>query len=169
MIEILNLHEHKIDFSVFTLILSEASLRIRRKGLPMWNPELLTEESLLVLYRLEDIFILFFDGRPAGAFVLQDSDDDYWGADSSEHGAMYIHKVAVADGFTGMNLVDEMVEFAAGLTKKMNKTKLRLDCLEHRVKVRPIYEKNGFVLRDIRPVHGSAYCLYERVLLNHQA
>jgi len=133
-----------IGIEPFIGLLAEAARRMIRLGTPMWAVEALTAENLLEQYRLADMYIGMCGGAPAFTCVLQESDDTFWGEGSGAVGALYVHKVAVADAFAGQDMVGKLLGFAADEARRRGKTKLRLDCRIDRMKVRAIYDRFGF-------------------------
>ena len=130
--------------SAFAALLQEAAARMIRQKTPMWQPENLTEEKLLAQYAAEEMFVGYCKGKPAFTCALQERDDAFWGEGSGGDGALYIHKVAVADAFIRQGMVYKLFAFAEAEARRRGKTRLRLDCREDRVKVRAIYDRYGF-------------------------
>jgi len=128
----------------FAALLSEAARRMIQQNTPMWAPEALTTEKLLSQYRLDEMYVGYCNGAPAFTCALQERDDTFWGEGSGDEGALYIHKIAVADAFTGQGMVYKMLAFATEEARRRGKTKLRLDCRIDRTKVRAIYDRFGF-------------------------
>jgi len=128
----------------FAALLQEAACRMIRQKTPMWLPENLSPEKLLAQYAAEEMFIGYCKGKPAFTCALQERDDAFWGDASGDDGALYIHKVAVADAFIRQGMVYKMFAFAEAEARRRGKTCLRLDCRIDREKVRAIYDRYGF-------------------------
>jgi len=147
--------------AAFAALLAEAAQRMIRQNTPMWQPEALTEEKLLAQYSAEEMHVGYCNGQPAFSCALQERDDTFWGENSGYEDALYIHKIAVADTYTGQGMVYKMFAYAADEARRRGKTKLRLDCRIDRMKVRAIYDAYGFrVVAEKRLFgwyHGVAY------------
>ena len=151
----------------FVALLKEAAQRMIRKGTPMWAPEDMTEEKLLAQYRMDEMFLGLCNGMPAFTCALQESDDKFWGAGSGDVGALYIHKIAVADAFTGCGMVYQIFAFAEAEARRRGKDRLRLDCRIDRTKVRAIYDRYGFCVVDEKKLFGWYHGVsYEYLLKN---
>jgi len=151
----------EVGSAVFAGLLAEAARRMVRLQTPMWPPEDMTEERLLKQYDAAEMFVGMCNGAPAFTCALQERDDAFWGKGSGGDGALYIHKIAVADAFTGRGMVYRMLAFAEAEARRRGKTKLRLDCRIDRVKVRAIYDKYGFEVVGEKKLfgwyHGVSY------------
>ena len=151
----------EVGVGPFAALLAESARRMVRLGTPMWPPEDMTEENMRAQYRAEEMFVGYCNGAPAFTCTFQESDDKFWGEGSGDAGALYIHKIAVADAFVGKGMVYRMFEYAKAEARRRGKTRLRLDCRLERTKVRAIYDDYGFYAVEEKHLfgwyHGIAY------------
>ena len=131
------------DCADFLAVTRDAAARMIARGLPMWSLEELTEERLRRSYG-NGLYVGYLEGCPAASMALVEADDFIWGAGSGEQGALYVHRLAVASGQTGLGLGYRMLDYAKTEALARGKSLLRLDTHAGRPKLRAFYENYGF-------------------------
>ena len=143
-------------------VMKEVAAWGRAQGFRVWLDEWLTTEGLLTdEVRPEHFCVGKIDGEIACAFILQDSDVDYWGV-GLENEAVYLHKLCVRRKFAHQNMTKAVVEAIKEECRKRGVKYIRLDTgLDEKV-VRKIYLNAGFKIVDIIDYpNGKSLALYE--------
>ncbi|BCG59493.1 GNAT family N-acetyltransferase [Paenibacillus sp. URB8-2] len=143
-------------------LLREAAQWMRDNGLTQWRPEQFKEEDILAYFSEREVYVAMKDSEAAGMFTLQFSDPQYWGSRNDE-GFAYLHRLAVGLPFRGAGLGGKLLESAAE-TAKMSGRRLRLDTIEHNVKLNRYYQTQGFRFMGTNDVGGGRLVnLYEKM------
>ncbi|NGM80971.1 GNAT family N-acetyltransferase [Paenibacillus sp. 7124] len=143
-------------------LLREAAQWMQDNGLTQWRPEQFKEEDILDYFSDREVYVAMNDGEAAGMFTLQFSDPQYWGKRNDKNFA-YLHRLAVGLPFRGAGLGSKLLEFAAQ-TAKMSGRGLRLDTIEHNVKLNRYYQTQGFRYMGTNDVGGGRLVnLYEKM------
>lgn len=143
-------------------IMQEVARWGRGIGLRVWPEEWLTEEELFSEEATRDTFCIGeVNGQSACAFILQNSDIEYWGTHSSES-AVYWHKFCVKREFAHKDMTKSVLEAIRSECKSKGIKYIRLDTgLDEKV-VRKIYLNAGFKIVDIIDYdNGNSMALYE--------
>ncbi|SDI84294.1 Acetyltransferase (GNAT) family protein [Pseudobutyrivibrio sp. 49] len=117
---------------------------------------------VILCIRKGDLFDYNFkDGKTACAFILQDSDVEYWGNRPANE-AVYMHKLCICREFANKNMTKSVVEAIRNDCRNKGIKYIRLDTgLDEKV-VRKIYIKAGFKIVDIIDYdNGNSMALYE--------
>ncbi|MCL2003434.1 MAG: GNAT family N-acetyltransferase [Oscillospiraceae bacterium] len=137
------------DIPVIESILLDTVNWLNEIEQPLWEPDWVTWDALAKSYRIEDFFIADSDGVSCGCVALVDHDPFFW-PDIEKGASLFIHKLAVTKAAKGSGAADALMEYAAALCKEKRIPAIRLDCHQHRPKLRAFYEKHGFVCVDER-------------------
>ncbi|OPJ57911.1 GNAT family N-acetyltransferase [Clostridium oryzae] len=109
-----------------------------------WNEDNIKWNFLSKDYQINDFYIDYQNGVPAGCIAITDLDQKYW--PKIPHGkSLYIHKLAVKREFAGKGISKELINFAKNLSLKNGINSLRLDCNLQRNKLRRLYENEDFI------------------------
>ena len=90
---------------------------------------------------------------------LQLEDQVFW-SDVPMAESLFIHKLAVSLEARGTCVAQALLEFAKFEVRRRGRQYLRLDCSKN-AKIRAVYEKAGFKLRDIGEFFKMVVCRYE--------
>lgn len=141
MLEIKQADEN--DISIIEDILLDVVHWMYDIGCPQWSVDRVMWNDLKQYYEINDFYILYSNGIPAGCMVIIDYDPMFWDITKGE--SLYIHKLAVKRQFAGQDYSKILIDFAKTMACKRNINAVRLDCRTDRPKVRALYERNGFV------------------------
>ena len=134
----------------------------REQGFRVWLDEWLTQDELITQEaKPENFCIGKIDGNTVCAFILQNSDSEYWKKSSNEE-AVYLHKLCVKKEYAHRNMTKLVVEAIKEECRKNDIKYIRLDTgLDEKV-VRKIYLNAGFKIVDIIDYdNGRSMALYE--------
>ena len=134
----------------------------REQGFRVWLDEWLTPDELITQEaKPENFCIGKIDGNTVCAFILQNSDSEYWKKSSNEE-AVYLHKLCVKREYAHRNMTKLVVEAIKEECRKNDIKYIRLDTgLDEKV-VRKIYLNAGFKIVDIIDCdNGRSMALYE--------
>ena len=154
------IYYNKMDEAI--AVMKEVAEWGRNQGFRVWLDEWLTPEEILSdEVGPEHFCIGKVDGETACAFILQDSDAEYWGV-RPEKEAVYLHKLCVRRKFAHQNMTGSVVEAIKEACQRRGVKYIRLDTgLDERV-VRKIYLNAGFKIVDIIDYpNGKSLALYE--------
>lgn len=143
-------------------VMKEVAKWGREQGYRVWPDEWLTPDELITEdAKPENFCIGKIDGKTACAFILQNSDSEYW-KDSSNAEAVYLHKLCVKREYAHRNMAKLVVEAIKEECRKNDIKYIRLDTgLDEKV-VRKIYLNAGFKIVDIIDFdNGRSMALYE--------
>lgn len=149
------------DTSVIEEILFDAIEWMRRNKLDnLWNEQNSSWQSLSKQYKINQFYICYVDGKPAGCVAITDYDKKYW-PDLKTKEALFIHKLAVKREFAGNGVSTQLIEYAKKMAENQNIKDVRLDCNRDRKKLRSLYEKQGFkYFKEVSTSAGYGLALY---------
>lgn len=143
-------------------VMREVAAWGRERGFRVWLDEWLTPNELLTdEIKPENFCIGKVNGEVACAFILQNTDVQYWG-NTPVNEAVYLHKLCVRREFAHQSMTKSVVEAIRKECKKNGVKYIRLDTgLDEKV-VRKIYLNAGFKIVDIIDYeNGKSLALYE--------
>lgn len=143
-------------------VMKEVAQWGREQGFRVWLDEWLTPDELITEEaKPENFCIGKIDGNIVCAFILQNSDSEYW-KDSSDVQAVYLHKLCVKREYAHRNMTKAVAEAIKEECRKNGIKYVRLDTgLDEKV-VRKIYLNAGFKIVDIIDYdNGRSIALYE--------
>jgi GNAT superfamily N-acetyltransferase len=152
------------DVYIVSEILIEAASWLENKGIPLWNVNDLSEESLH-----EDVMSGFYilaeaNNKPAGTLKYIMADPLCW-PDANDGDSAYVHRVAVRRAYAGSTVSTAMLKWAVDRTRALGRHSLRLDCEISRNKLRNIYERFGFQYHSDKRVGQYHVARYEYIIL----
>ncbi|CAG9620105.1 GNAT family N-acetyltransferase [Sutcliffiella rhizosphaerae] len=154
---------HQDGESILTLLKERASY-LKSKGSEQWS-FLLTgneDDELLELITKGLFYKMTIkdDHDLVATFMLSSVQEDWdvhlWG-ESIEVDTVYLHKLAVALKYKGNGIGDILLNWIIQHAIELGNRRIRLDCVAGSMKLRRLYEENGFKLIEV--VHD--HCLYE--------
>lgn len=86
---------------------------------------------------------IIVDGQTACVFVVAYQDAAIWGERDSAP-SVYLHRIVTHPEFRGRNFVGAILEWAKVHGKETGKSYVRLDTWAENLKLKEIYERNGF-------------------------
>lgn len=143
-------------------IMREVATWGRSQGFRIWPEEWLTKEELLTKEtKTEHFCVGQVEGVNACAFVLQDSDSEYW-PDKVPGEAVYLHKLCVRREFAHRGMTKLVLEAIKEECLSRGIRYIRLDTGLDEKAVRKIYLNAGFKIVDIIDYeNGRSLALYE--------
>jgi GNAT superfamily N-acetyltransferase len=159
----LTLHCQQIrpdQLETFSSLICGVAQELEDHGEKLWEMEWLQPQALLKTYGLESLHLGRINGLPVAAFVLLETDPEFW-PDILENESLFIHKVVVARAWKGHNLSSQVLDFAARQVLERGKKFLRLDTDATRPALCNLYERYGFTRVGRRLIKDFDYALYE--------
>ncbi len=144
-------------------VLGDATIRKVTYGDMSWGSEGWSEDDSSELISRSPTYAVRLDGEIVGTVGLQWEDASIWGDQPPVAG--YIHRLAIKDGFHGLGLGEQVLNWAQAEAAKKGRSLLRLDCSTDNPKLCAYYEKLGFVQVGTKHREGdgvSPTALYER-------
>ncbi len=133
------------DIPVIEEILLDAVAWMADCGLQnQWNESNVKWSVLSKSYKIDDFYIVYQNGQPAACMALTDYDPNYW-PEIPKGESLYLHKLTVKRKFAGEGLSKELIDFAKEFAISKGINVIRLNCNQHRQKLRLVYEKQGFI------------------------
>lgn len=123
-----------------------------------WRHGVLNRTYLLEHADPGDFIVGLVDNKPAVAALLQDNErNQSWVSIDGKvpKQALYIHWLCVARNYSGKNLPDAIVRYAAQTSKHRNLKLLRLDTASDKPRLMQIYGTMGFSLMGVSD--GTAF------------
>ncbi len=142
------------DISILESIFADVVHWMDDNGLHQWEHEHVKWHELSQYFAPSDFFIAYADNAPSACMALIDHDPYFW-PDIPQGESLFLHKVAVKRAFSGMGISKAMIDFAKQKAQTLGIKTLRLDCHQHRHKVRAVYEKQGFVCVEEKTLFGK--------------
>ena len=143
------------DIPVIEEILMDAVLWMSKSGLQnQWNESNVKWSNLSKSYRISDFHIAYQNGLPAACMALTDYDPAYW-PDIPKGESLFLHKLAVLRSFARKGLSKELIQYAINLAKHYHINAIRLNCNQHRSKLRAVYENNRFICVEEKTFHDN--------------
>jgi ribosomal protein S18 acetylase RimI-like enzyme len=159
----LTLHCQQIrpdQLETFSSLICGVAQELENRGQKLWEMEWLQPQALLKTYGLESMHLGRINGEPVAAFVLLETDPEFW-PDILEGESLFIHKVVVARAWKGQNLSSQVLDFAARQVIERGKKFLRLDTDATRPALCNLYERYGFTRVGRRLIKDFDCALYE--------
>jgi GNAT superfamily N-acetyltransferase len=135
----------EFDIPIIEEILLDAVNWLSESGMQnTWNESNVKWSSLSKSYNINNFYIAYENGLPAACMALTDYDPTFW-PDIPKGESLFLHKVAVKRAFSGKGFSKELIDFAKKLALSCGINAIRLNCNQHRSKLRAVYENEGFV------------------------
>ena len=133
------------DISVIEEILLDAVNWLSKNGMQnTWNESNIKWAELSKSFNINDFYISYENELPAACMALTDFDPVFW-PDIPKGESLYLHKVAVKRACAGKGFTKELINFAKSSAQSQRINTIRLNCNQHRNKLRKVYEKEGFI------------------------
>ena len=147
MIEIITASEKEIP--IIEDILLDTVRWLDSIGQSLWREEQVKWTRLSKDFAASDFQIALFDGIPAACMAVANHGPTF----SSDEPSLFICKLAIKRFAAGKNFSDVMIAHAKSMCIDRGISALRLDCSGDRLKLRAIYERNGFICVGEKDFH----------------
>lgn len=127
----------------FLTILREVGQWLVDNKQEMWQLDTLTSENLFDEYTRDNCYVMYVDGIPAAAFILQWKDPLYY-ANVPDNTAGFVHKLAIRRLFSGQNLFAHILDFCRRQCLSRNINEIQLETDATRPPLLRFYERYGF-------------------------
>ncbi|MBP1756048.1 MAG: hypothetical protein H6Q59_2446 [Firmicutes bacterium] len=142
------------DIPIIEEILLDAVNWMSKRGEPnQWNETNVKWSILSKSYKINNFYIAYHNGQPSAIMALTDYDPTYW-PNIPKGESLYLHKLAVKRLSAGKGASKELIDFAKNLAHNNGIKAIRLNCNQHRAKLRAIYENEGFVCVEEKSFDG---------------
>lgn len=151
------------DIPAIEAILLDAVAWLDGCGQSLWARDAVSWARLSQSFTPGDFCLALANGEPAGCMALIDFDPMFW-PDLQKGESLFIHKLAVVRACAGKGVSKELLDFAKDEAKRRGIGAVRLDCHQHRQKLRAVYERNGFVCVAEKAVfgkYGTAFYVFD--------
>ena len=148
------------ELEVFSNLICDVAQALEDHGQKLWDQEWLQPQALLEKYGLESMHLGRMNGEPVAAFVLLETDPDFW-PNVTLGESLFIHKLVVARAWKGHNLSARVLDFGVKQVLERGKKFLRLDTDATRPALCNLYEQYGFVRVGRHLTNDFDYALYE--------
>ena len=161
MIDIITASENEIP--VVENILLDTVRWLESIGQPLWNEQQVKWAQLSKEFAISDFRIALLDGAPAACLAVVDYDHAVWPeVDKGE--SFFIRKLAVKRFAAGKGLPEALFAHVKTMCSNRRINAIRLTCAKNRLKLRAVYERNGFTCvgeKIIFEKYPSAFYLCE--------
>lgn len=146
-------------------LLKEAAEWLKERKIQQWSYLLEggEDEEIIRSIQAGNTYVMKIENVAVGTFTLAEEqnewDQDIWGKLDDQ--AAYLHRFAVKQTFIGSGIGAEMLVWMEKLLQEQHIPLLRLDCVEHNVKLNEFYQRNGFIREGIQ----NSHCKYEKKIL----
>jgi len=148
------------DAATVRSILQEAADWLTSRGTPMWRDDELAQDVIEAHVAKGLFWLAEVDGEPAGCIRFQTEDKQFW-PDIPPGESAFLHRLAVLRKQAGGVVSAAMMQWAKEHAAALGKQYLRLDCESTTVKLRELYERNGFRRHSERHVGPYLVARYE--------
>lgn len=119
-----------------------------------WNDSNVKWSNLSKSYKINNFYIAYENVLPTACMALTDYDPIYW-TNIPKGESLYLHKVAVKRAFAGKGFSKELIDFTKNLALSYCINAIRLNCNQHRNKLRAVYENEGFICVEEKTFFGK--------------
>ena len=148
------------DAVVVQRLLLEAAAWVDAMGVVMWDDTELENAAIAAEVSAGQFFLAEVNGTPAGAIRFQTEDLLFW-PDIPQQDSAFVHRLVVSRAFKGSGVSTALLEWAVQHARTLGKSWLRLDCDDHRPKLKALYERFGFTFHSHRQVGPHFVARYE--------
>ena len=128
------------DIEIIEEILLDEVNWMTKVGLQnQWNESNIKWPILSKSYNINNFYIAYQNGLPCACMALTDYDPTYWPSVPKGE-SLFLHKVAVKRTLAGKGLLKELIDYAKHLAIIYYIKDIRLNCNQHRNKLRGLYE-----------------------------
>jgi GNAT superfamily N-acetyltransferase len=131
-----------VETDLLIEIHEEASRWLLARGIRQWKTDTFPRDRLSIRIERGEVYVVRLEAEPVGMAILQEADEDTWGARSDD--ALYLHGLRVLRAYAGRGIGRAILRWAEEQVMSRGRIYLRLDCLAENVKLRAYYENAGF-------------------------
>lgn len=146
----------------FLAVVREVGQWLVETGREMWQVDTLTPANLFDAHTQGNCHVLYADGLPAAAFILQWQDPLYF-AEVPDNTAGFIHKLAIRRQFAGQDLFSRILDFCRQTCRARGIHEIQLETDATRPALMRFYERHGFAptyRQTIREFGQTFNCQY---------
>jgi len=138
-----------VDIDIVLDLLAEAAAWTAARGHANWPPRF-SRRSIERYAAAGDLYVAEIDGVTVATVRLQWDDPRFWGDDTTDGRAGYVHRLVVRRSHGGVGLGARMLTWADEQVLARGRALLRLDVVSHNAPLRAYYEAAGFAhVRDV--------------------
>ena len=147
------------EIPVIEGILLDTVIWLNEMNQPLWGENEVTWDALSKNYKIDDFYIAYANGNPAGCMALVDHDPFFW-PDVKRGESLFIHKLAVTRAARKSGVADALMETFKEQGAMRGAKTLRLDTHALRPKLRAFYERHGFVFIEVKIFKGDRHTAF---------
>ncbi|GAA3133638.1 GNAT family N-acetyltransferase [Streptosporangium carneum] len=152
------------DLRAVLSLLGEAADWLNAMGVRQWPAGGFPAERITPLIEAGDMYLL--EGREGVVATLAldgNADPEFWGAQDVPGSALYVHKLSVARGRSGLGLGQALLDWAGLRVLATGRRWLRLDCSKDNARLQDYYRGQRFShLRTVDLPHRASGALFQR-------
>lgn len=152
--------ETQADQELFVDCLLEAHQYLLSKNMPLWTLDML--QTKILFHEGVTGYLGYIGNEVAATMLLCDSDTEFWGEESEEDSAIYLHKFSVCRKFASTGIPAKMIDAACEIVRKMGREYLRLDCRVNRPALTGMYDRLGFERVMVRDFGYKVSAFYQK-------
>ncbi len=130
------------DTNLLIEIHEDAARWLWARGIHQWEPGTFPRDRLISRIERGEVYLARLDGEPVGMAILQEADEDTWGARPDD--ALYLHGLRVRRAYAGQGIGRTILRWVEEQVAARGRIYLRLDCMADNTKLRAYYEDAGF-------------------------
>ena len=120
----------------------DAARWLLARGIRQWKTETFPRDRLIIRIERGEAYLALLEGEPVGMAILQDADEDTWGARPDD--ALYLHGLRALRAYAGRSIGRAILRWAEEQVAARGRIYLRLDCKADNAKLRAYDEGAGF-------------------------
>ncbi|MEV8632984.1 GNAT family N-acetyltransferase [Streptosporangium sp. NPDC051023] len=152
------------DLQEVLALLAETADWLNGRGVRQWPAGGFPAERIAPLIEMGDMYLLTGrEGVVATIALDGHADPEFWGARDLPGSALYVHKLSVARGQSGLGLGQALLDWAGLRVLAMGRRWLRLDCSKDNARLQDYYRGQRFThLRTVDLPHRASGALFQR-------
>jgi len=159
------------DIPVIESVLLDTVNWLKDMGQPLWEADEVTWEKLAGKpptdgnhyisgnYVINNFYIAYLNGVPAGCMALIDDDPFFW-PDVKKGESLFMHKLAVTKAARKSGVADALMNYFKRQGTERGIKAIRLDTDASRPKTRAFYERHGFIHVETRTMGPFQVAFY---------
>ncbi|MEV7012853.1 GNAT family N-acetyltransferase [Streptosporangium sp. NPDC051022] len=152
------------DLRPILALLAETAGWLNGRGVRQWPAGGFPAERIVPLIEAGDMYLLDGEEGVVATLALDgNADPEFWDAQDAPGSALYVHKLSVARGRSGLGLGQALLDWAGLRVLAAGRRWLRLDCSKDNTRLQDYYRGQRFThLRTVDLPHRASGALFQR-------